>query len=87
MTFAWADVLRAFSPVENLRRVFFRGGSVGEKHLAPLDGLRGLALIWVLLVHVGWYGWFSFAPGVPRCSARGGCSRSGGATSRSTSSS
>jgi peptidoglycan/LPS O-acetylase OafA/YrhL len=61
---ARSDVLRAFSPVENLRRIFFRGGSVGEKHLAPLDGLRGLALLWVLLVHVGWYGWFSFAPGV-----------------------
>lgn len=46
---------RAFSLPASLQGVLFR--PVGDGRLAPLDGLRGLACLWMLLSHVCWYAW------------------------------
>jgi peptidoglycan/LPS O-acetylase OafA/YrhL len=42
---------RAFSVRDNLRALF----SPPEGHLRPLDGLRALSILWVVLFHAGWY--------------------------------
>jgi peptidoglycan/LPS O-acetylase OafA/YrhL len=57
-----SDVRAAFDPIANLRRIFLRKAGVGEHHLAPLDGLRALALLWVIFCHAGWYAWFVLPP-------------------------
>ena len=53
-----AQVRAAFAPIPNLRRLFLRKAGTGAHHLAPLDGLRALALLWVIFCHAGWYAWF-----------------------------
>jgi peptidoglycan/LPS O-acetylase OafA/YrhL len=44
-------VRAALSPGRNLRAVFVRS----RGHLASLDGLRALSILWVVLFHAGWY--------------------------------
>ncbi len=41
----------AFSLRRNLRKLFVPP----EGHLRPLDGLRALSILWVVLFHAGWY--------------------------------
>ena len=41
----------AFSLRRNLRALFVPA----REHLAPLDGLRALAILWVVLFHAGWH--------------------------------
>jgi peptidoglycan/LPS O-acetylase OafA/YrhL len=49
---AGEDVLRrAFSVRRNLRALFVPPAG----HLRPLDGLRALSILWVVLFHVAWY--------------------------------
>jgi peptidoglycan/LPS O-acetylase OafA/YrhL len=46
-----SPLARAFSLRDNARALFTpRAG-----HLRPLDGLRALSILWVILFHVGWY--------------------------------
>lgn len=47
----------AFSLRRNLRQLFVPP----EGHLRPLDGLRALSILWVVVFHVGWYA----APVIP----------------------
>src|ERR1700722_811395 len=52
-------LLSAFSPRRNLRALLVppaakTGGATGA-HLGPLDGLRALSILWVVLFHAGWY--------------------------------
>jgi peptidoglycan/LPS O-acetylase OafA/YrhL len=52
-------LLSAFSPRRNLRALFVppaakTAGATGA-HLGPLDGLRALSILWVVLFHAGWY--------------------------------
>lgn len=56
------ELASAFAPLPNARRIFLRGAGTTENHLAPLDGLRALALIWVICCHAGWYAWFAVPP-------------------------
>ncbi len=42
---------RAFSLRRNVHALF----SPSQTHLRPLDGLRALSILWVVLFHVGWY--------------------------------
>ncbi|MGD0525725.1 MAG: acyltransferase [Polyangiaceae bacterium] len=54
-----AERLRgAFSFRRNLRALFVPP----EGHLRPLDGLRALSILWVVLFHAGWYGAFHIPP-------------------------
>lgn len=53
------DLAPAFALGSNARRIFLRKAGAGASHLAPLDGLRALALVWVILCHAGWYAWFA----------------------------
>lgn len=53
------DIVSALAVGPNLRRLFLRKAGAGESHLAPLDGLRALALLWVILTHSGWFAWFA----------------------------
>lgn len=55
---AWPDIARAFSPRRNLRLIFSRPAET--RHLAPLDGVRALSVLWVMLFHAGWYTFFSW---------------------------
>ena len=48
----------AFSLRENARRIFVPP----EGHLRPLDGLRALSVLWVVLFHAGWYSRFVLPP-------------------------
>jgi peptidoglycan/LPS O-acetylase OafA/YrhL len=41
----------AFSVRDNVRALF----SAPEGHLRPLDGIRALSILWVVLFHAGWY--------------------------------
>ena len=45
----------AFSLRQNLRRLVVPPPG----HLSPLDGLRALSILWVVLFHAGWYSRFS----------------------------
>lgn len=47
----------AFSLRRNARRLF----APPESHLRPLDGLRALSILWVVVFHTGWY----TAPHIP----------------------
>jgi peptidoglycan/LPS O-acetylase OafA/YrhL len=47
-------LIDAFSPRRNLRTLFFRPPG----HLFPVDGLRALSILWVVLFHAGWYSAF-----------------------------
>lgn len=51
---------RAFSVRRNLRLLF----TPVEGHLRPLDGLRALSILWVMLFHAGWYGALHIPPAV-----------------------
>jgi peptidoglycan/LPS O-acetylase OafA/YrhL len=53
-----ARVREAFSLRRNARRLFV----APEGHLRPLDGLRALSVLWVVLFHAGWYARFSLPP-------------------------
>ena len=44
-------VLSAFAPRENIRHLLVAPPS----HFAPIDGLRALSILWVMLWHVLWY--------------------------------
>lgn len=55
---AWADIAVALSPRKNLRQIFERPADTA--HLAPLDGIRALSVLWVMLFHAGWYTTFSW---------------------------
>jgi len=55
---AWADIARALSPRRNLRQIVERPPQT--THLAPLDGVRALSVLWVMLFHAGWYTSFSW---------------------------
>jgi peptidoglycan/LPS O-acetylase OafA/YrhL len=44
-------IARAFSLQDNLRALLVPGPG----RLAPLDGLRALSMLWVVLFHAGWY--------------------------------
>jgi len=48
----------AFSFRRNLRALFVPP----EGHLRPLDGLRALSILWVVLFHAGWYAAFHIPP-------------------------
>jgi peptidoglycan/LPS O-acetylase OafA/YrhL len=48
---ARSTLLRAFSLRDNLHALFVPGAG----RLAPLDGLRALSMLWVVLFHAGWY--------------------------------
>jgi peptidoglycan/LPS O-acetylase OafA/YrhL len=48
----------AFSVRRNARRIFVPP----EGHLRPLDGLRALSVLWVVLFHAGWYARFVLSP-------------------------
>ena len=48
-----APIARAFSLRHNLRLLV----QPGEGRLRPIDGLRALSLLWVVLFHAGWYLW------------------------------
>src|SRR5262249_41940158 len=48
---ALADLERAFSIRRNLRLLFVPS----EGRLGPVDGLRALSMLWVVLFHAGWY--------------------------------
>ena len=51
---------RAFSVRRNLRLLF----TPVEGHLRPLDGLRALSILWVVLFHAAWYGALHIPPPV-----------------------
>jgi peptidoglycan/LPS O-acetylase OafA/YrhL len=56
---SFAERLRgAFSFRRNLRALFVPP----EGHLRPLDGLRALSILWVVLFHAGWYAAFHIPP-------------------------
>ncbi len=55
---AWADIRSAFSLRRNLRQIFTRPADTA--HLSPLDGVRALSVLWVMLFHVGWYTSFAW---------------------------
>jgi peptidoglycan/LPS O-acetylase OafA/YrhL len=42
---------RAFSPTRNLRAL----GVPDTRHLAPLDGLRAIAILWTMSFHTAWF--------------------------------
>jgi peptidoglycan/LPS O-acetylase OafA/YrhL len=46
-----ARTARAFSPSRNLRALF----SPDARHLAPLDGLRAIAILWTMSFHTAWF--------------------------------
>lgn len=50
----------AFSLRRNLQRLFVPSGG----HLRPLDGLRALSILWLVLFHAGWYIGFHIPPAV-----------------------
>jgi len=55
----FAERLRgAFSLRRNLRALFVPPAG----HLRPLDGLRALSILWVVLFHAGWYAAFHIPP-------------------------
>ncbi len=54
-------ILRAFDPRASLRGIFVRDAS--PHHLAALDGIRALAILWVVAFHAGWYAWFTLPRG------------------------
>ena len=47
----WERVTRAFSIRRNLRLLLVPP----EKHLRPLDGLRAISILWVIVFHAAWY--------------------------------
>jgi peptidoglycan/LPS O-acetylase OafA/YrhL len=51
---------RAFSIRRNLRLLF----TPVEGHLRPLDGLRALSILWVVVFHAAWYGALHIPPPV-----------------------
>ena len=53
-----ARLADAFSLRKNARRIFIPP----EGHLRPLDGLRALSVLWVVLFHAGWYARFVLPP-------------------------
>jgi peptidoglycan/LPS O-acetylase OafA/YrhL len=55
---ARSRIARAFSLRDNVRALFVPPPG----RLAPLDGLRALSMLWVVLFHAGWY----IVPYVPR---------------------
>ncbi|MFO0672493.1 MAG: acyltransferase [Polyangiaceae bacterium] len=52
----------AFSPARNLRATFVPPRDAA--HLAPLDGLRALSILWVVVFHTAWHSFLVFP--VPR---------------------
>jgi len=50
--------MSAFSLRRNAARIFVPPPG----HLRPLDGLRALSVLWVVLFHAGWYARFSLPP-------------------------
>lgn len=48
-----ARLRRAFSIRDNARALV----RAGEGRLRPLDGLRAISIVWVVLFHTAWFGW------------------------------
>jgi peptidoglycan/LPS O-acetylase OafA/YrhL len=60
-TVAATDRLRlAFSLRRNLRSLLV--APAGSAHLRPLDGLRALSILWVVVFHAGWYAAWHIPP-------------------------
>ncbi len=57
-----ARLREAFSVRANLRRAFVRPDGGARGRLPPLDGLRALSVLWVLVFHAGWYARLSLPP-------------------------
>ena len=47
----WERVAQAFSPRRNARALWDRKAD----HLAPLDGIRALSILWVVTFHAAWF--------------------------------
>lgn len=58
MSVAHSRLRAAFSLRRNVARIFVPPAG----HLGPLDGLRALAVLWVVLFHAGWYARFTLPP-------------------------
>ena len=51
---------RAFSLRRGVRALFFPAEAT--RRLRPLDGLRALSVLWVVVFHAGWYSWRYLPP-------------------------